>query len=144
MSVERLKLQGVLLRVERLTVKIKIARLAVVASLIWNVLLFFSLTLSFFGSEEKAPLGVQLAQSQGILVIGALTLAIHIIAIKYLRQEPVSTFSKIIVVLNCGWMLTLAFLTGFTIGLLVLPSPVLLLLASILLLTDGFPLNKQG
>lgn len=143
MSVERLKLQGVLLCVERLAMKIKIVRLAVVASLIWNALLFFSLTVNFLGSEEKAPLGVRFTQSQGILVIGTLTLAIHIVAIKYLRHQPLSTLSKTMVVLSCGWMLMLAFLTGFTIGLLVLPSPVLLLLANIILFTDSFPRNKQ-
>ncbi len=144
MSVGWLKLQGVLLSVERLTIKIKIARLAIVASSVWNALLFCFLILGFFGSEEKAPLGVQLARGQGILLIGAFILVMHIIAIRYSWQEPLPMLSKITVVLVFGGMLTLAFLTGFTIGLLVLPSPALLLLASILLLTDGFSLKRQG
>jgi len=141
MPVGWLKLQGVLLSVEGITIKIKIARLAIAASSVWNALLFCFLILGFFGSEEKVPLGVQLARGQGILLIGTLILAMHIIAIRYSGQEPPSMLSKITVVLVFGGMLTLAFLTGFTIGLLVLPSPVLLLLASILLLTDGFSLK---
>lgn len=141
MSVRRLKLQSVLLRVERIAVKAKIARLAVTSSLVWNALLFCSLMLSFL--DEKAPLGIQLMHSQGVLLIGIPTLAFHLISIRYLWQEPLTAFARIMVVLNCGWMLTISILTGFTIGLLMLPSLALMCLASILLLSNGFHLRQR-
>jgi hypothetical protein len=118
---------------ERIAMKTKIARLAVISSLIWNALLLCSLTSSFL--DEKAPIGIQLMRSQGVLLIGIPTLALHLISLICLWQKPLVVFARIIVVLTCGWMLTISILTGLSIGLLMLPSLALICLAGLLLLS---------
>ena len=117
----------------------KLARIAAIISLIWALFLFGCLVMTYLGIGSPAPLSYRFAASGGMIDIGAIVLWLHSLFLLAAYQKFSRQFSKIVFLLSPCGMLLLTILTGFMIGTLLLPSTILLILASILFLSVKAP-----
>jgi cytochrome bd-type quinol oxidase subunit 2 len=117
----------------------KLARIATILSLIWAVFLFGCLAMSYLEIGSPAPLSYRFAQSGGVIVIGAIVLLLHSLLLLAAYQKFSRRISIIVFILSPAGMLLLTILTGFTIGPLLLPSTILLILTSALFLSVKMP-----
>jgi apolipoprotein N-acyltransferase len=117
----------------------KLARIASIISLVWAVFLFGCLAMSYLEIGSPAPLSYRFAQSGGVIVIGAIVLLLHSLLLLAAYQKFSRRISIIVFTLSPAGMLLLTILTGFTIGTLLLPSTILLILASILFVSANVP-----
>lgn len=121
----------------------KTTRLAVWISLAWSLLVLSFVGLHYFGvldvlRGERAPAFLDgLIALGGYFIVAPLILFLHILAIRATHQRTAhpKRNSKVLVS-TAGAMFLIAFLTGFSIGLYLLPSAILLLIASIISITN--------
>ena len=117
----------------------KLARIATIISLTWALFLFGCLAMTYLEVGSPAPLSYRFAQSGGVIVIGATVLLLHSLLLLAAYQKFSRRVSKIVFLLSPCGMLLLTILTGFTIGTLLLPSTIVLILTSILFLSAKVP-----
>jgi len=117
----------------------KLARIATIMSLTWALFLFGCLAMTYLEIGSPAPLSYRFAASGGVIVIGATVLLLHSLLLLAAYQKFSPRVSKIVFLLSPCGMLLLMILTGFTIGTLLLPSTILLILTSILFLSAKVP-----
>jgi apolipoprotein N-acyltransferase len=117
----------------------KLARIATIISLIWALFLFGCLAMTYLEIGSPAPLSFRFAESGGVIVIGAIVLLLHSLLLLAAYQKFSRQASKIVFILSPAGMLLLTILTGFTIGSLLLPSTILLILTSVLILSVKAP-----
>lgn len=113
--------------------RLRIARISLGASLGWVLLVFASVAGSVFQvSEGPATLWQYLARGAGFLVIAALALVLHLLAL-WATWRGAPRTRKLFTALAALGMALIAFVTGFTIGGFLLPAVGLLLVAAVLL-----------
>ena len=112
----------------------RVARVLVTISIGWVLLIFACLVSSLFELVNKPPpLTIQLARGGGVLVVGTIVLMLHLLALWTTKRGDSSSRRKaLLLVLPAIGITLIAYLTGFTIGPLLYPSVILLLLASLL------------
>ena len=112
----------------------RVARVLIVISIGWVLLIFGCLVSSFFEvASPPVPIPIQLASGGGVLVVGAIILILHLVALwSTKRGENTSRRNMLLLILLTIGIMLIAYLTGFTIGPLLYPSVILLLLASFL------------
>jgi len=122
----------------------KTTRLIVLISMAWSLLALSCVGLSYFGVLDvlwgrMAPPSFEglIALGGGYFIVTVVILLLHILAIRATHQGTAhpKRNSKVLVS-TAGAMFLIAFLTGFSIGLFVLPSAILLLIASIISITN--------
>jgi cellobiose-specific phosphotransferase system component IIC len=74
-----------------------------------------------------------------VIIIGAIVLLLHILLILAVYKKFSNQISKIVFLVSFFGMGLLTILMGFTIGTLLLPSVILIILTSILFLTIKIP-----
>jgi hypothetical protein len=99
--------------------------------MVWSLLALGIVGFPFWSGSSSSG-AVNLAFGTGYLVIVLVVLVLHIVALKAVSSYSPSTHVSRKLALIMGSMFLIAFLTGFTIGLYILPSAILLLAATIL------------
>ena len=118
----------------------KTARLTVWISTGWSLLALSIVGLDYFGvldmlRGKTAPpsLAGLIALGGGYFIAALVILLLHILAIRATHQGTAHPKRNLrVLVFTAGAMFLIVFLTGFTIGLYLLPSAILLLIASLL------------
>ena len=117
----------------------KVTRIFAVISFIWVFLLFGCLATTYLGIGNPEPFSIRFAEGGGVIIIGAVVLMLHILLILAVYKKFSTQISKIVLLVSSFGMGIMTILTGFSIGTLLLPSAILIILTSILFLTIKIP-----
>ena len=122
----------------------KTTRLIVWISAAWSLLALSLVGLFYFevldilqGNIEPPSFGGLIALGGGYFIVVLFILLLHVLAIRVTRRSTTHPKRKSQGLVSItGVMFLIVFLTGFSIGLFLLPSAILLLIASILSITN--------
>lgn len=112
----------------------RVARILIGISLGWILLTFACLISSYFDiGNPSIPIPIRLASSGSVLIVGAIILILHLIALWFIKEGDNSLRRRrLLLLLPTLLTLLMAVLTGFSIGPLLSPSAILLSVSSIL------------
>jgi asparagine N-glycosylation enzyme membrane subunit Stt3 len=111
--------------------KVRFPFYAIASSWIWCTVVILGGIMILFASNPGAPFSHQIATIGGYLFLGVLVSAIHGAVFWYSRRSPIRKRSAMAAIVAAVGMLVLAIFTGFTIGILLIPASILLLLVGI-------------
>lgn len=110
-------------------------RLIVWLSMTWSLISLIIVGFPYWGGDAPSPpIAWKLADSAGYFAVILVVLLLHIMALRVISSSTTSKQATRILVSATGGVFLIAFLTGFTVGLYILPSGILLLIASLLFL----------
>ena len=103
-------------------------------SLGWVLLTVSCLISSYFDiGNPTIPIPIRLASGGGVLVVGAISIILHLIALWSTKKGDMpSRLSRLLLILSTLGIVLIAILTGFSIGPLLYPSAILLSVSSLL------------
>jgi hypothetical protein len=118
-------------RIDRKRQNVRVARIFVLISMGWILLIFGCLFSSFFEVfNYSIPISIKVASTGGVLLIGSICFALHLIAFWLTkRAEKSYVRNRLFLILPTIGIILIAYITGFSIGPLLYPSAILLSLS---------------
>jgi hypothetical protein len=109
----------------------RLALYAIGCSRNWCAVVVLCAIILVLVSNPGAPFSIQSASIGGYLLLGALVSVIHGAVFWYSRRNPIRRRSAAAAIVASIFMLLLALITGFTLGIFLIPASGLLLLIGI-------------
>jgi hypothetical protein len=121
-------------RIERKRENVRVARIFVLISMGWILLIFGCLFSSFIELFNfSVPISLKMASTGGVLLVGSICFTLHLFAFSLTkRAEKSSVRNRLFLILPTTVIIFIAYITGFSIGPLLYPSAILLSLSNLL------------
>lgn len=111
----------------------RVARIFVVISMGWILLIFGCLFSSFYDLFNfSIPISLKVASVGGVLLVGSICLALHLIAFWLTKKREKSPGrNRLLLILPTLGIILIAYFTGFSIGPMLYHSVILLTLSNL-------------